>query len=244
MPLFALDAPLRPGDTATAPIEVDGRRYDRIVVCTEWIGPDDDLEALLTAEVGPLLLDGDLVAVSEKAVVVATGRAVPAHRVRVGRLAAAVAARVQPVGDSRGLSVPEKVQLLIDLRGTGRVLLAAAASAVTRPLGVRGAFYVVAGATARGIDGMRPPYLDTLLPPLTRRQATAEARRLAAAVGGPVAIVDINDRGGSVRAVAGTEVRPRRLARILADNPLGQRTQATPIVIVRPARSDEAAETA
>jgi hypothetical protein len=54
-----------------------------------------------------------------------------------------------------------------------------------------------------------------------------------------VAIVDINDRGGSVRAVAGPAMSKRRLAAVLADNPLGQRDQGTPIVVVHRAGSQK-----
>lgn len=225
---------LGPGETASGAIHVDGRDYERIVVCTEWVDAGDDLATLLVRHLGPVLRPGDMVAVSEKVVVVATGRAVPVADVHVGRLARAVAARVRPVGDSRGLSIPEKVQMLIDRRGRLAVLAAVAASAVTRPLGIRGAFYVVAGPLARGIDGLRPPYLDVLLPPLTAAEADDEAAALRRALGHPVAIVDINDRGGSVRAVTPGHLPARLLARVLADNPLGQRGQATPVVVVRP----------
>jgi len=170
--------------------------------------------------------------------VVTTGRGVPAATVRPGRLARFVAAHVRPVGNSRGLSIPEKAQLVIDTAGWWRVAAAVAAGAVTRPLGIHGAFYVVAGYVARSMDGMRPPYGDMLLPPLSPPIAHAIAEQLTTELGHPVAIADMNDRGGSVRAVAGSIMSKRLLAEVMADNPLGQRDQSTPIAIVRRAAPD------
>lgn len=85
------------------------------------------------------------------------------------------------------------------------------------------------------MDGLRPPFEDLLLPSLTPRVARALVCDLAGAVGVPVAVVDMNDRGGSIRAVSPGGVPPRRLRRVLADNPLGQRDTRTPIGLVRPA---------
>jgi hypothetical protein len=49
-----------------------------------------------------------------------------------------------------------------------------------------------------------------------------------------VAIVDLNDFGGSVRATSPHAVPAATLARVLADNPLGQRVTGTPLALVRP----------
>ena len=224
---------LRPGETFTSTVRIRGQRYERTVVCTPWLASGIDLSGVIADALGDRVRPGDLVVVTEKVVVVATGRGVPAATVQPGRLARFVAAHVRPVGNSRGLSIPEKVQLVIDMVGRWRVVAAVAASTVTRPLGIRGAFYVVGGYVARSMDGMRPPYHDVLLPPLSPRVARTIAEQLTAEVGHPVAIVDMNDRGGSVRAVATSVMSERSLAEVLADNPLGQRDQSTPIAIVR-----------
>lgn len=228
-----LPGPLEPGEAFVSTVSVQGERYERTILCTPWMTSGLDLAAFLRAVLDERLEPGDLVAVTEKAVVVTTGRGVPAASVRPGRLASFMAAHVRPVGNSRGLSIPEKAQLVIDTVGRGRVLAAIAAAAVTRPLGIRGAFYVVGGYVARSMDGMRPPYGDMLLPPLSPRVAHTIAEQLTTELGHPVAIVDMNDRGGSVRAVAGFVMSRRLLAEVMADNPLGQRGQATPIAIVR-----------
>jgi F420-0:gamma-glutamyl ligase len=236
-----LDMPvaLSPGDTFVSSVTVGGVRYDRTVVCTPWLTVGVDLAELLRNTVCERLQPGDVVAITEKVVVVTTGRGIPASTVRPGRLATFAARHIRPIGDSRGLSIPEKMQLVIDMVGPWRVILAGAVAAATRPLGIRGPFFVLAGYIARSMDGMRPPYGDVLLPPLPPRTAQSIAGQLATEIGHPVAIVDINDRGGSVRAVAGSAMSKRRLAAVLADNPLGQRNQGTPIVLVHRSGSQE-----
>jgi F420-0:gamma-glutamyl ligase len=236
---FELPVALSPGEMFVSSVTVDGERFDRTVVCTPWMTAGDDLVNLLRETVVERLQPGDLVAITEKVVVVTTGRGIPASTVQPGRLATFAAGRIRPIGDSRGLSIPEKMQLVIDMVGRWRVLLAAGVAAAARPLGIHGPFFLVAGYVARSMDGMRPPYGDLLLPPLPPRTARSIAEQLAMEIGHPVAIVDINDRGGSVRAVAGTAMPKRLLAAVLADNPMGQRDRATPIVVVHRSGSQE-----
>ena len=50
-----------------------------------------------------------------------------------------------------------------------------------------------------------------------------------------VSIVDLNDFGGSIRAVSPRSLSAETLAAVLSDNPLGQRLTSTPFVLVRPA---------
>jgi F420-0:gamma-glutamyl ligase len=210
-----------------------GSTWERIVVRTPWLHPGDDVGEVLAAHLVPLAVPGDLFIVSEKALTIALGHGIPITDIAVTSLAARLAARVRPRGDSKGLSVPEKMQYLIDTAGRWRVVLALAGAALTRPLGISGAFYVVAGWRARAIDGGRPPFESLLLPPLSPRSAAEVAKRLEAATGYNVAVVDMNDRGGSIRAISGGPMTSRRLRRVLQDNPLGQRDARTPVGIVR-----------
>ncbi|HEY1133773.1 MAG TPA: hypothetical protein VGE77_04295 [Nocardioides sp.] len=111
---------------------------------------------------------------------------------------------------------------------------------VARPVGARedgvrraphGAFYRVAGDLARDVDGGRPPYEHLVLPPLPHAEATRLCADLAEALGAAVAIVDLNDRGGRVRAVSTGGPTVDHLHAVLADNPLGQRLTGTPFCV-------------
>jgi hypothetical protein len=227
------DQPVHALRSTVSHAEVRGVRYLRIVVQTRWLTPHDELAVVLRGSVADLLLPDDTVVVSEKVAVLLTERGVPISSVRPGALARLLAGRVQPRPGSRGLSVPEKMQYVLERTGRTRLLLAAAACAVTRPLGVHGCFYRVAGPLARDLDGGRPPFEHLLLPPLRPQEAAALCTRLESALGTGVAIVDINDFGGTVRATSGRSLPAEVLRGVLADNPLGQRHQRTPIGVVR-----------
>lgn len=208
---------------------------ERAVPATRWLHPHDDLDEALLAAVGPHVRPGDTVAVSEKVVVVLGGGLVDARTVQVSRLARVLVRGVQPVGSSRGLSVPEKMQYVLDTVGPARLLRAALLGIVSRLFGRRGVFYRVAGPVARDLDGMRPPYEGFLIPPLDPAEALQVADRLRRRLGVAVAVVDINDRGGSVRAVTADGLPADVVAAALKDNPMGQRDRGTPFVVLRPA---------
>lgn len=228
-----------PLDAEWTSVVVRGRVFCRIVVRTRWLGPTDSLPEVIDQAVADRVRAGDTVVVSEKVALLLTGCAVSAAGMRPGWLARALARGVQPIGNSRGLSIPEKMQYVIDRRGWVRVGLAGCAAALTRPLGIRGVFYRLAGTLARDLDGLRPPYEDLLLPPLPTSTAAYIAQELQSAVGVGVAIVDINDRGGSVRAASSLALRPELLLDVLADNPLGQRDQSTPVGVIRDCSSSD-----
>lgn len=240
VPSAAPDPPPVPGAAPVADVRwfptvtVGGRRYQRCTVRTPWLRPGDDMGAFMAAALGPVLLPGDVALVSEKALVISAGLGVPVHQVRVRPLARWLAARVRPTNGSRGLSIPEKMEYVLRQGGVARILAAVAVAGLTRPFGVRGGFYLVAGRVARAMDGLRPPFEDLLLASLSPAVAGRMARRMAVQVGVPVAVVDMNDRGGSIRAVSHPVISRRRLRRALADNPMGQRDTRTPIGVIRP----------
>jgi len=224
------------GVEAWSRVQVAGGEYLRHPVPTRWLHESDELVWSLHEHL-EMARPGDTVAVSEKVAVLLTGRAVSIDTVPPGRLARALAHCVHTRTDSRGLSVPEKMEYVVRTIGRARVIAAALGAAVTRPLGVRGAFYVLAGSVARDIDGGRPPYEGLLFPPLDAAVAQVICTELEQALGIGVGIVDLNDFGGSIRAVSPQSLPAPTLAAVLADNPMGQRCTGTPFVIVRPPTS-------
>jgi hypothetical protein len=195
--------------------------------------PGDDFTAVIRQACSGIR-SGDTIAISEKVAVLLTFRTISSASIRVGPLARLLAKSVRPREGSRGISVPEKMQYVLDQVGWPRICAAAAVSAVTRPLGIRGAFYRIAGTLARDVDGGRPPYEDRLIPPLPCSEAAMMCLDLEKLLGVGVAIVDLNDYGGSIRATSPSAIPAPTLARILADNPLRQRLTGTPLALVRP----------
>jgi hypothetical protein len=75
-----------------------------------------------------------------------------------------------------------------------------------------------------------PPYNESAT--LGPSDPDGAARRLAAAVDRPVAVIDANDAGCNVLG-ASPGVDRQLVRRLFADNPLGQAREQTPIAIVR-----------
>src|SRR2546428_803461 len=132
------------------------------------------------------------------------------------------------------------MQLAIDEAGAPRILLATAASAVTRPFGLRGVFYRVAGNGVNAIDGPSslnlPPYdaWATKAPLDSAGAAARIAERVVERTGRRVgvAIIDANDMAAEVFA-ATDGVSASDVLAVVADNPLGQSDEQTPFGLVR-----------
>ena len=230
-PMGVLDAP---NDGRALHASLGGVVYARHPVRTHLVTADDDAAAVITRYVGPLADDVRVVAVSERMVAITQGRAYPIKDIRAGRLARFLERFVTRPGYGIGLGSAETMELAIREVGAPRILLAAAASAVTKPFGVHGVFYRVAGPQAKAIDGPTsytiPPYNQAAT--LGPRDPDGAARALAAAIGAPVAIIDANDAGCAVLG-ASPGVDRRFVERLFADNPLGQAREQTPICVVR-----------
>lgn len=134
-----------------------------------------------------------------------------------------------------GLGIPETMEMALRECGTLRILFAAFCSVIGKLFRRKGWFYIVAGPKARGIDGPTegtiPPYDHYVV--LTPADPMGTSRRLAQALGHPVAIVDINDLGANILGFSQKEPTMDQLAKVLGDNPLGQSSESTPMGIIR-----------
>jgi len=213
---------------------IDGVVYARHPVRTHLVTRDDDAAEVAARYAAPLDDAVALVAVSERMVAITQGRSHPMSEIRPGRLARFLVRFVTRPGYGIGLGTAETMQLAIDEVGTARILFAAAVSGLTKPLGIHGLFYRIAGPQAAAIDGPTsytiPPYNQAAT--LGPRDPGGAARTLAAALDRPVAVIDANDAGCKVLG-ASPGVDRRLVARLFADNPLGQAREQTPICVVR-----------
>lgn len=213
---------------------LDGRVYARHPVRTHLVTAADDAIGVVRRYVDELDESVRLVAVSERMVAITQGRSHPMSEIRPGALARLLVRFVTRPGYGIGLGTPQTMQLAIDEVGVPRILLAAALSAITKPFGVHGVFYRVAGPQAAAIDGPTsytiPPYNQAAT--LGPRRPNAVARAIAAALDRPVAIIDANDAGCNVLGRS-PGVDRRFVERLFADNPLGQAREQTPVCVVR-----------
>jgi hypothetical protein len=213
---------------------LDGSVYARHPVRTHLVTASDDAAAVVRRYATPLADDVAFVAVSERMVAITQGRSHRMVDIHPGRLARFLVRFVTRPGYGIGLGTPETMQLAIDEVGAPRILLAAVVSGLTKPLGVHGLFYRIAGPQAAAIDG---PTSYTIAPynqsaTLGPRDPDGAARRIADAIGRPVAVIDANDAGVNVLG-ASPGVDSALVRRLFADNPLGQASEQTPACIVR-----------
>lgn len=214
---------------------VDGVDYLRIPVKTHLITDADDMADVVMKYPRDKMREGDILFISEKAVACTQSRAIPMEDIAPRKLAVTLSRYVTKTPAGIGLGIPETMEMALRECGTPRILFAAFCSVIGKLLGKKGWFYVVAGPKARGIDGPThgtiPPYDHYVV--LTPADPMGTAKRLARALGRPVAIVDINDLGANILGFSEKEPSMDFLARVLGDNPLGQSSECTPMGILR-----------
>lgn len=232
--------PLTPNDGKNLDAVVDGVRYLRLPVKTRLVEPGDNLMELIEKYVAPSLQPGDMLFVSEKVVCVTQGRIIRRDDVSVSWLARLLSGRVRNhVGTPKfrgfGHGTAPAMQLLIEEAGVPRTLLAAAVAAITRPLGIKGAFYYLVGKQAKSIDC---PMSFTLAPytEYAKRAPLAPstvAREIRDALGAETVIVDANYRGAFSLGKSTRAISEKFIREVLRDNPAGQDSEMTPFLIVR-----------
>ena len=216
-------------------INIEGVNYARLPIKTHLITPKDSSPAdIVKSYIQDIVKAKDIIFVSEKIISVLQGRSYPINEIKPSKMAKMLSRHVYKNPGGIGLASPETMQLAIDEVGLCRILLAAAVAAVTKPLGLKGMFYRVAGNQAMAIDGPVP----YAIPPYNKYASKGPkdpykvAADISKAIGHPTAIVDANDFGVVVLG-ASANVDKKLMAKALKDNPLGQSDESTPIGILR-----------
>ncbi len=221
-----------------------GKIFLRLPVRTHFVKIGEALPPLLEQYARPWLKPGDLLCICEKIVALSQGRVVYRKDLRPGFWARLLSRCVHQTAAGVGAGTPHKMQLFIQQCGLWRVLLAAGCSALTKPFGIKGAFYRVCGRDAAAIDGLAdrgvsfPEYYHYgILAPAQPDQVCAQ---IARQLGVPCAIMDACDLNVEILGTSpDMPYSTRQLAEILRDNPAGQSDFQTPLVIVRQAEAGE-----
>lgn len=220
--------------------EVGGIRYLRLPIKTRLITSGDDLMKLLEEYVAPYLSPGDLLFISEKVVCIAQGRIIRTDEVQTSWLARLLSSKVRnhvgtPQFRGLGHGTAPAMQLLIEEAGVLRVLFATLISALTRPLGIKGAFYYLVGKQAKSIDCPMswtiPEFKDyAKRAPLKPNEV---ARTIRDRFGAETVIVDANYRGAFSLGKSTSAISEKFIRELLRDNPAGQDSEMTPFFIIR-----------
>ena len=215
--------------------KVYGVNFIRIPVKTHILSPEDDMLEIVQRYAVPQMQASDMLAISESPLAITQGRAIPVSEIKVSALAHLLSRFVAKVPYGIGLGAPTSMQCAIEETGILRILVAALAGAVGKMIGRKGDFYRVAGMQAALVDAATtspvPPYSETVIK--GPKDPAMEAERIALAIGHPVAIMDINDIGGSWMIGGGGGMSKDFIEIAMKDNPQGQGDELTPLCIIR-----------
>ncbi|MDE2079210.1 MAG: coenzyme F420-0:L-glutamate ligase [Patescibacteria group bacterium] len=229
-----------PNEGKSLAINTSAGTFLRIPMRTRLVKPGDDLMALIDEYAKPYIQPGDILFVSEKIVCITQNRFVKAADVKTTRLARFLASKVQnhlgtPQFRGFGHGTAPAMQLLIDEAGYARALFAAAVAAVTRPLGIKGAFYYLVGKQAKSIDCPMswtiPEFKD--MAKLAPKDPNGVAQKLKARYGVEAVVVDANYRGAISLGKTTSAITEKFILEVLKDNPAGQNNEMTPFLVVR-----------
>ncbi|MDD2481176.1 MAG: coenzyme F420-0:L-glutamate ligase [Lutispora sp.] len=216
-------------------IEYNNKKYLRIPVKTHVIMKEDNIIDVVKKYTHEILKEEDIVFISEKSVAITQGRAFPMSEIKPRPLAKFLSKHVTKTKAGIGLGIPETMEMALRECGVIRILFAAVIGFLGKLVGRKGDFYRIAGYKASSIDG---PTLNTL-PPYNRYVVLGPenpdkiARQISEDIKAEVAIVDLNDLGGSILGTSKNTMDRKGLLGILKDNPLGQCSEQTPIGIIR-----------
>lgn len=230
----------KPNPGKSLEIEADGVTYLRLPVKTPLLTEKDDIMAFIAKYAAPYLRPTDLFFVSEKVVAVTQGRVININEIKPTWFSRFLAHRVHNnygTKDFKGFGhgTPMAMQLFVEEAGYPRIILAAAVAAITRPLGIKGAFYYISGKRAKSIDC---PMSFSILEyahyaKLAPNDPDGVARSIKEKFGVETVILDANYRGAFSLGKSTRAITEKFILALFKDNPLGQSDEMTPFCIVR-----------
>lgn len=219
-------------------VKVNGRVYERYGIKTHFIEVNEDYIALIRQYVIPFIENGDILSISEKVISICQGNIKKMKDVHVSRLTKRISRFGKKTVSGIGITEQYKLQLMVDMNGWGKILLAGAVGLLGKLVGKRGVFYKILGEETAGIDGFyshsafeQYHNMAVLMP----REPDRVCNEIYEKCGIPAMIVDANDISVCIlgRAEVLEEITDERLADYIADNPAGQDDELTPFIIIR-----------
>ncbi|QQS43694.1 hypothetical protein IPM65_06155 [Candidatus Roizmanbacteria bacterium] len=235
-------------------IDVNGTSYYRYPIKTEVFAKGDDyavkIARFISTAVDTFSKEKDFncdwyVIVSEKIVAISQGRSYFIKDIKPSWWAKTLSKYVKKTPHGIGLGSPWTMELAIGEVGLPRILLAAVASVLTKPFGLSGVFYRIAGPQAAAIDGptsysLYPSNVSAKLAPKDPQKAATKIsdeikskltdEALIKRFKGTV-IIDANDLGRN--ALGNATGKPNGFFEdVMRDNPMGQGSEQTPLVIL------------
>ncbi len=205
-------------------------------VKTHLLTDSDDFANVITRYAGDFLKTGDIIVIAESPIAIVEGRFKHPSNVKAGWWARRLCYFVPSKGS---LSSPYGMQCAIDQIGTFKFVSAMFAGAFMKVFGKSGWFYTLAGMESELIDdltGTIPPYDQYIV--LGPSDPEKFVYDLKSKVGVDIAIADANDLK-KARILACTIPQAQdKIRNWMLNNPAGNSSEQTPIVIIRPENID------
>ena len=218
----------------------DGRKYDRFAIQTHFVQVGESQTELVEKYVRPLYQEGDMLSFGAKVMCMCVKSVKTRDQVKPGFWANLLwrFAGINTTGV--GAHEPYKMQMIIDICGLPRVLLAAALSAVTKLFGMHGVFWRVCGHGVAGIDGFYPRSSFQLyheLALINPDNPNELCEELYQQTGIPVVLMDANDlQRDQLGKNKDFPLTDAQIQDAMADNPSGQGDELTPLILIRPVK--------
>lgn len=217
-------------------ILVNGKKYNREIIKTHFVTPNESYVALVEIYVLPKYESGDILIMSEKIISICQNNIIYKKDMHLSFWAKTLSkfVHVTPAGEAVGN--PYKMQYAIDTAGLPRILFAAGCGAIGKLLHKKGWFYVVAGQNIAGIDGFTAEAFDEygeMGIPLPKEPEKV-CQEIEDCTDIPCVLVDANYLGVEILAKSkGVKKENTFLRDVIKDNPAGQGNECTPFILVK-----------
>ncbi|MBI2641636.1 asparagine synthase (glutamine-hydrolyzing), partial [Candidatus Roizmanbacteria bacterium] len=232
-------------------IKVEKKEYRRYPIRTELFQKGDSIEEKVRRHLIPAVqtLGNEMntkrffIVISEKIVAITQGRSYFIWDIKPSFLATLLSKFVSKTPYGIGLGSPWTMQLAIEEVGLGKILLASIMAFLTKPIGLKGIFYKIAGREVASIDGpteysLYPSNVSAKLGPKNPEKIAEQMReKILSSSQIPkdyflgTVIIDANDLGQKVLGNS-TSLSNNLIEKIFSDNPMGQADEQTPVVLV------------
>lgn len=237
---------IKPNRNKKLVVVVMGKKYARFPVRTARFAKGDNYPGKIVLSIEKFIPINQpwFLAVSEKIIAISQGRSFFIKDIKPSFFARHLSQLVTKTPYGIGLGSPWTMELAIREVGLVRILLATLVSALSRPLGIRGLFYKIAGREVAAIDGptkysLYPSNVSAKLAPKDPEKAATKVKKaILDRLNNQekknfqgVAIIDANDLGVNILGNK-TSLMTELIRKIFKDNPLGQTNEQTPLALV------------
>ncbi len=210
--------------------------YARCAIKTHFVQLGENYCDLVRQYVLPIWKEGDILSISEKIISLCQKRVVYKKDMKLSRLAKFLSRFASHSEAGIGVDSVWKMQFAIDHCGALKIIFASIAAGFGKLFGKRGVFYDIAGIEVRGLDGFYDHCFAEYgeygirLP----ENPSAVCDEIERETGVACMIVDANDFTRDILGKSSSlSYTDEELADMIRDNPAGQSTQLTPMVLIR-----------